>query len=224
MKPPDGDGARTPAGSATGGRVRERVVLASANPAKVVELRRILGERFDLVPRPPQVPEVVEDADTFEGNARLKAVALVEATGLPALADDSGLEVDALAGEPGVFSARYAGPDATDPQNTARLLDELADVADPADRTARFRCVLVLRRPDGDEIVAEGSCEGRIAAGPAGDRGFGYDPVFIPEPGDGRTFAELPEDEKNSISHRGRAIAELDRVLAAGAAGAGQLG
>lgn len=197
------------------GGPRERVVLASANPKKVAELRNILGDRFDLVPRPPDVPEVVEDADSFEGNARLKATALCQATGLSALADDSGLEVDALDGAPGVRSARFAGEDADDEANTTRLLDELAGIRDPARRTARFRCVLVLRRPDGSETVASGRCEGRIAAEASGDGGFGYDPVFVPVPGDGRTFAELADAEKNAVSHRGAALAELDRLLAA---------
>src|SRR5699024_6130116 len=132
------------------------------NDGKVGEIRAILGDRFELVPRPSTVPEVVEDAESFEGNARLKAVALADATGLTALADDSGLEVDALGGEPGVHSARFAGNDADDADNTALLLARLDGVEDPHARTARFRCVIVLRRPDGFEIVADGSCEGRI--------------------------------------------------------------
>lgn len=193
----------------------EPVVLASANPKKVIELRQVLGDRFDLVPRPDDVPDVVEDADTFVGNARLKAVALVEATGKPALADDSGLEVDALDGEPGVFSARYAGEDASDEDNVVKLLGALADRPDPADRTARFRCVIVLRWPDGREVVADGSCEGVIVDAPRGEGGFGYDPVFVPNDGDGRTFAELPAEAKHAISHRGQAIARLVEALAA---------
>jgi XTP/dITP diphosphohydrolase len=193
----------------------EPVVLASANPKKVIELRQVLGDRFDLVPRPDDVPDVVEDADTFVGNARLKAVALVEATGKPALADDSGLEVDALDGEPGVFSARYAGEDASDEDNVVKLLGALADRPDPADRTARFRCVIVLRWPDGREVVADGSCEGVIVDASRGEGGFGYDPVFVPNDGDGRTFAELPAEAKHAISHRGQAIARLVEALAA---------
>lgn len=187
------------------------VVLASANPKKAAEIAEILGDRVALVPRPPEVPDVVEDADTFEGNARLKAVALVEATGLAALADDSGLQVDALGGEPGVFSARYAGEGASDEDNVARLLRELDAVGavEPSARTARFRAVLVLRRPDGAEVVVEGSVEGTIAAGPRGDGGFGYDPVFVPVDGDGRTFGEMGAAEKHAISHRGRALAAL---------------
>ncbi|MCB0976892.1 MAG: RdgB/HAM1 family non-canonical purine NTP pyrophosphatase [Acidimicrobiales bacterium] len=196
----------------TGGDGRETVVLASANPKKVAELRAVLGDTFDLVARPADVPDVVEDADTFVGNARLKAVALVEATGSAALADDSGLEVDALGRRPGVRSARFAGEDATDEENVTKLLTDL-DRVEAQDRRARFRCVIVLRRPDGTEIVAEGTCEGTIAAERSGDSGFGYDPVFVPDDGDGRTFAQMEAAEKNAISHRGRAIAELVAAL-----------
>lgn len=189
------------------------VVLASANPKKAAEIAQILGDRLELVPRPPEVPDVVEDADTFEGNARLKAVALVGATGLAALADDSGLEVDALGGAPGVRSARYAGEEATDADNVTKLLAALADQPDPADRTARFRCTIVLRRPDGTEVVVSGAVEGHIAATPQGEGGFGYDPVFVPAEGDGRTFAQLPAADKHAISHRGRALAALVAAL-----------
>jgi XTP/dITP diphosphohydrolase len=187
------------------------VVLASANPKKAAEIAEILGDRVALVPRPSEVPDVVEDADTFEGNARLKAVALVEATGMAALADDSGLEVDGLGGEPGVFSARYAGEGASDEDNVARLLRELDAVGavESSARTARFRAVLVLRRPDGIEVVVEGSVEGTIATGTRGEGGFGYDPVFVPTDGDGRTFGEMGAAEKHAISHRGRALAAL---------------
>jgi XTP/dITP diphosphohydrolase len=191
----------------------ERVVLASANPKKAAEIRAILGDRVELVPRPEGVPEVVEDGDTFEDNARLKAVALVAATGLAALADDSGLEVDALGGAPGVRSARYAGERATDADNVAKLLAALADRTDPEDRAARFRAVVVLRRPDGSEEVAAGSVEGRIAPAPRGESGFGYDPVFVPVEGDGSTFAEMGPDAKHAISHRGRALRALLALL-----------
>lgn len=187
----------------------EPVVLASANPEKAAEITAILGDRLHLVPRPPEVPDVPEDADTFEGNARLKAVALVGATGLAALADDSGLVVDALGGAPGVFSARYAGKGATDSDNVAELLAALGDGTVAADRTARFRCVVILRRPDGSEVVAEGTVEGHIATRPSGGGGFGYDPVFVPEDGDGRTFAQLDPEAKHAISHRGRALRSL---------------
>lgn len=192
----------------------EPVVLASANPHKAAEIAAIVGERFTLVPRPAEVAEVVEDADTFEGNARLKAASLAEATGLAALGDDSGLVVDALDGAPGVHSARYAGDHATDADNVAKLLAALADRPDPVDRRARFRCVVVLRRPDGTELVVDGSVEGTLAESPRGTNGFGYDPVFVPDDGDGRTFAEMAGDEKHAISHRGRALAALQAALA----------
>jgi XTP/dITP diphosphohydrolase len=192
------------------------VVLASANPKKAKEIVEILGDRISLVPRPAEVPEVIEDADTFEGNARLKAVALVEATGLAALADDSGLEVDALGGEPGVFSARYAGEDATDGDNVVKLLASLeaAGATAPDQRTARFRAVLVLRRPDGHEVVVSGAVEGTIAPAPRGPGGFGYDPVFVPADGDGRTFGEMDAAAKHAISHRGRSLRTLVTRLA----------
>ncbi len=194
---------------------REPVVLASANPKKAAEIEAIAGHALHLVPRPASVPEVVEDADTFEGNARLKAEALVAATGLAALADDSGLEVEALGGAPGVHSARYAGAQATDADNVARLLAELGALEPDAQRgrRARFRCVLVLRRPDGSEVVAEGEVAGVIAGEPRGSGGFGYDPVFVPDDGDGSTFAELTAEAKHRISHRGRALAALVTAL-----------
>lgn len=188
---------------------RTPIVLASANPKKAAEIVEILGDHLELVPRPAEVPDVVEDADTFVGNARLKAVALVAATGLAAVADDSGLEVDALGGAPGVRSARYAGDGATDRDNVEKLLAALADRPDPADRTARFQAVVVLRRPDGTELVAGGTVEGHIADAPRGSGGFGYDPVFVPADGDGRTFGEMSQDDKHAISHRGRALRSL---------------
>ena len=191
-----------------------RVVVASANPKKVAELDAILAgvaPELQLIARPSDVPEVIEDANTFIGNARLKAVALVDATGDSALADDSGLEVDRLGGAPGVLSARYAGDLASDADNVALLLDELTrdGAVEPEQRTARFRCVIVLRDPDGVEVVAEGSVEGTIAPEPAGHGGFGYDPVFVPTEGFGRTFAEMTAEEKHEISHRGRALRSL---------------
>jgi XTP/dITP diphosphohydrolase len=192
--------------------VPSRLVLASANPKKAAEIAEVVAAiaagQVELVPRPSDVPEVVEDADTFEGNARLKAVALAEATGLAALADDSGLVVDALDGAPGVRSARYAGESATDTDNVARLLRELEGVP-PEARTARFECVVIIRWPDGRETVASGRVDGRIAAVPVGDGGFGYDPVFVPDEGDGRTFGQFDPDAKHVISHRGRALRAL---------------
>jgi XTP/dITP diphosphohydrolase len=189
-----------------------KLVLATNNPDKADEIRAVLrdaGLDVELVPRPDDVPEVDETGPTLEDNARLKAVALCEATGLAAVADDSGLEVDALGGAPGVWSARYAGEGATDQDNVDKLLAALAAHPDPGDRSARFQSVVVLRRPDGSEVVAAGSVEGHIADAPRGPGGFGYDPVFVPVDGDGRTFGEMTQDEKHAISHRGRALRDL---------------
>lgn len=190
-----------------------RLVLATANPDKVAEIAEILGSAVELVPRPAGVPDVVEDAPTLEGNARLKACALVEATGEPSVADDTGLEVDALGGAPGVWSARYAGEAATYADNVAKLLREL-DGVPPSRRTARFRTVALARWPDGREVVAQGVVEGVIVDAGRGESGFGYDPVFVPTDGDGRTFAEMTSAEKHEISHRGRAFRALATRLA----------
>lgn len=189
-----------------------RLVVATANADKVVEIAAVLAG-MDLVPRPGSVPDVDETGDTLEENARLKAVAIVEATGEPAVADDTGLEVAALGGAPGVYSSRYAGPHATYADNVAALLRALEGAAD---RGARFRTVALVRFPDGREVVAEGVVPGHIALEPSGDGGFGYDPVFVPE-GHDRTFAQMSSEEKNAVSHRGRAF----RALAAGLAGEG---
>ena len=191
------------------------LVTASANPDKVAEIAAILGPAVELAPRPASVGEVVEDADTLEGNARLKAVAIAEASGEAAVADDTGLEVDALGGAPGVCSARYAGEGATYAENVAKLVDELTRVgaATPEERTARFRTVALVRWPDGREVSAEGVVTGHIAVRPRGTRGFGYDPVFVPDRADGspggRTFAEMTAEEKHAVSHRGRAFRSL---------------
>ena len=182
-----------------------RLVVATANPDKAVEIAAMLPG-FEVVPRPPGLPDVDETADTLEGNARLKAVAVCEATGEVAVADDTGLEVVALGGRPGVRAARYAGLGATYTDNVAKLLAELDGVAD---RRARFRTVALARFPDGREVVAEGTVEGAIAAAPRGSAGFGYDPVFVPDDGDGRTFAEMTRAEKEAVSHRGRAFRAL---------------
>jgi len=189
-----------------------RVACASANPHKVAEIIDLMGGVVDLVPRPQDLADVVEDADTLEGNARLKAVAVCAATGLPALADDTGLEVDALDGAPGVITARFAGVGATDSQNRQKMVQEL-DGKDTAHRSARFRTVALLRFPDGREIVAHGVCEGSIALLEIGDRGFGYDALFIPFGGDGRTFAQMTIEEKHELSHRGRAFRALAQML-----------
>lgn len=185
---------------------RLRVVSATTNRGKLAEIATIVGDRLDIVARPADVPDVVEDAPTLHGNARLKASALVAATGLPAIADDTGLEVAALDGRPGVHTGRFAGDDATDAGNRAHLLAELDG---RADRAARFRTVALLRWPDGGEVVAVGTCDGTIATAERGDRGFGYDALFIPDDGDGRTFAEMSAGEKDALSHRGRALRDL---------------
>jgi XTP/dITP diphosphohydrolase len=194
-----------------------RLVLASANPDKAAEIAAVLADAIevDLVPRPAEVPDVVEDGDTLLDNARLKARALVSATGLAAVADDTGLEVDALGGAPGVYSARFAGEDVTYADNVAKLLAELAARPDRGgDRRARFRTVALVAFPDGDEVWTEGTVEGSITDEVRGDRGFGYDPVFVPSDGDGRTFAEMTGAEKQEISHRGRAFRALAAALA----------
>ena len=189
---------------------RVRLVVASANPDKVAEIAAILDGLVDLLPRPPEVPEVVEDADTLIGNALLKASAICAATGLPAVSDDTGLFVDALDGAPGVYAARFAGPDATYADNRRKLLAELGDTDQ---RAAQFISAVVVMWPDGRQLAVEGVCRGMIATAELGDRGFGYDPVFIPDDGDGRSFAQMTDAEKNSLSHRARALAALLAAL-----------
>ncbi|MCE2854867.1 MAG: RdgB/HAM1 family non-canonical purine NTP pyrophosphatase [Ilumatobacteraceae bacterium] len=186
------------------------IVCATANAHKVTELETLLGAVVRLVPRPSTLGEVDETADTLEGNALLKARAVSAHTALVALADDTGLEVDALAGRPGVHSARFAGNDADDAQNRAKLLTDLVEVTT---RSARFRTVLALVYPDGRELLVEGLCDGSIAHEERGVMGFGYDSIFIPDDGDGRTFAEMGPEAKNVISHRSRAINSLRSVL-----------
>jgi XTP/dITP diphosphohydrolase len=193
-----------------------QLVLASANPDKAAEIRAVLSDALavDLVPRPPEVPDVVEDGETLLDNARLKAVALVAATGLAAVADDTGLEVDALGGAPGVYSARYAGEGVTYADNVAKLLVELGRLDDQGGtRRARFRTVALSAFPDGSELWAEGVVEGAIALTEMGDGGFGYDPVFLPDDGGGRSFAQMTPEEKHAISHRGRAFRALAKAL-----------
>ncbi len=194
------------------------LVCASANPDKVAEMVAVLDGIVVLLPRPPELPEVVEDAPDLAGNARLKAGAVARHAGVSALADDTGLEVDALDGAPGVLSARFAGPDATYDENVTRLLAEL-DGVEPSVRTACFRTVAMVVRPDGSAISAEGVVRGRITTERRGAGGFGYDCVFQPDEGDGLTFAEMGRDAKHSISHRGRALRALAEKLAAGSRG-----
>jgi XTP/dITP diphosphohydrolase len=196
--------------------IGHRVVLATNNPKKLSELRRIVAETasdvriLGLADVPPY-PEPAETERTFEGNALLKAHACVAATGLPALADDSGLAVDVLNQMPGVRSARWAGPDASDEENNALLLRQLGDVP-AADRTARFVCAMALVLPDGAEHVRLGEMQGRIAVSPAGQNGFGYDPLFVAD-GYTVTNGELEPSAKDAISHRGRAVRAIVPVL-----------
>jgi XTP/dITP diphosphohydrolase len=191
-----------------------RLVLATGNKGKAAEIELLLGAvpGLELLPRPVDVPEPVEDGDTLLDNARIKARALVDATGEAAVADDTGLEVAALDGAPGVHTARYAGVDVTYEDNWRKLLAELGD---EADRRAQWRTIALVLRPDGSEVWAEGTCDGAITRQAVGAEGFGYDPVFVPDEGDGRTFAELTREEKNAVSHRGRAFRALARLLEA---------
>ena len=184
------------------------LVCASANPDKVAEMAEVLEGHAVLLPRPAGMGEVVEDADTLEGNAILKARAVCDFAGAAALADDTGLEVDALGGAPGVYSARYAGPDASYADNLARLLAEMRDVP-PSQRAARFRTVAAVCFPDGTSLSAEGAVEGVITTEPRGAGGFGYDPVFAPDEAGGLTFSEMGPAAKNAMSHRARALRAL---------------
>jgi XTP/dITP diphosphohydrolase len=185
---------------------RMKLLISTRNEHKLKEIRQILSlpgiDILDLSAF-PQAPEVEEDLDTFEGNAIKKAMVLAEFTGLWTLADDSGLEVDALDGAPGVWSARYAGEPVSHAANNRKLLGELSDADD---RGAQFRCVIALVLPGDAPRTVMGLCRGRIATELHGQAGFGYDPVFVPD-GETRTFAQMTDDEKNAISHRGRALA-----------------
>ena len=201
------------AGPAGPGAERPVLTLATANAGKVTELVALLGDRYDIRPRPADLADTVEDRDTLEGNAAKKAREVLARCGTLAVADDSGLFVAALGGHPGVHTARYAGPDATHDQNIDKLLAALAPYPDPVDRGAEFRTVIVAAWPDGREIVVEGRVPGRITDGRRGGDGFGYDPVFAPDEGDGRTFAQMTLAEKNRISHRARAIEALLAAL-----------
>ena len=185
------------------------LTLATANPGKVTELVSLLGDRYEIRPRPADLAETDEDGDTLEANARKKAGEVVAHCGTLAVADDSGLFVAALGGRPGVHTARFAGPDATHDENIDLLLAELSSRPDPGGRNAEFRTVIVAAWPGGRELVVEGRVPGTITAERRGSDGFGYDPVFVPDEGDGRTFAEMPLEAKNRISHRARAIAAL---------------
>jgi XTP/dITP diphosphohydrolase len=185
------------------------VVVASKNPDKIAEVEAVLE---DISPQIEVVtgyewPDVEETEDTLVGNALLKAEAVAAATGLPAIADDTGLEVDALGGAPGVHAARFAGPEATYEENVAKLLSELEGVAE---RGARFRTVIAMVAPGEEPVIAEGVMEGEIATEPRGSNGFGYDPVFLVG---SKTYAEMTDEEKNAVSHRGRALLALAAQL-----------
>ncbi len=190
------------------------LVLASNNQGKLREISQLLAPMGLTIKTAAQAgfnEEVEETGDTFEANAKLKACTVAKALGLPALADDSGLAVEALGGAPGVYSARYAGPGASDADRSRKLLRELAQV--PLEkRDAAFVCVMACCLPSGQVLTAEGRLQGRIALAPAGNNGFGYDPVFE-LPDRGCTVAELTAEEKNAISHRGRALRKLARDL-----------
>lgn len=188
-----------------------QLVCASANPDKVAEIQALLADVVDLLPRPADVPDVIEDADSLRGNARLKAAAIVAATGLPAVADDTGLEVDALEGAPGVYTARYAGEGCSYADNRAKMLDELDGVTH---RAAAFKTVALVLWPDGDELAVEGVCSGTISTEERGDAGFGYDAIFAPDEANGLTFSEMSAEAKHAISHRGRAFRSLLNELA----------
>jgi XTP/dITP diphosphohydrolase len=188
-------------------------VLATANPDKAREMRAILAPLgIELFERPSDVPDVEETEETLEGNALLKARVLARVAGLAAIADDTGLFVDALDGRPGVRSARYAGEGASYEQNVAKLLKELDDVEEP--RTARFRTVIAVARPAGASFSVSGVLEGVITRSPIGAGGFGYDPVFAPLGARGRTLAQLSPEEKNERSHRALALRALVEELA----------
>ena len=198
--------------------IPQKIVLATRNKGKIREVKEILGNlgiEFLTLDGLGPIPEVEEDGKTFLDNAVKKAREISSYTGLPALADDSGLEVDRLSGAPGVYSARFAGPDASDADRYEKLLSLLDGVPED-ERAARFRCAVALALPGGEVITAEGSCDGRIADHPRGAGGFGYDPVFISRDL-GITFAEASAELKNSVSHRRRALLKLKGMLERGA-------
>ena len=193
----------------------EKVILASRNKGKIKEIGDILG-RYDMtvVSRDDAglpIDEVEETGETFEENSYIKAKAILDVAGVPTVADDSGLMVDALGGAPGVYSARYAGEDCTYEDNNRKLLDALAGVPDEK-RSARFVSVITMLWPDGRKIVARGECEGRILTETRGEGGFGYDPLFVPE-GYDISFGEMSPEEKNKISHRAKALMKLESIL-----------
>ena len=193
----------------------EKVILASRNKGKIKEIGDILG-RYDMIVVSRDdaglpIDEVEETGETFEENSYIKAKAILDVAGVPTVADDSGLMVDALGGAPGVYSARYAGENCTYEDNNRKLLSALAGVPDEK-RSARFVSVITMLWPDGRKIVARGECEGRILTETRGEGGFGYDPLFVPE-GYDISFGEMSPEEKNKISHRAKALMKLESIL-----------
>jgi len=189
-----------------------KLVVASKNSGKIKEFRRILqldSQGIELV-IDIDIPEVAETGSTFEENALLKAISIAKLTGIPAIADDSGLAIDALDGAPGILSARWSG--GGDKENIKKVLDEIKDVPD-SKRSAKFVAVIALAKPSGENLIVRGELEGSIRRAPVGDNGFGYDPIFEPITGDGRTLAELDPSEKDAISHRSLALAQITPLI-----------
>ena len=195
-------------------RITTKIMLSTRNSGKAREFANFFAELgWEVEPLPADAPEVIEDGDTFSANAIKKAEQISRHYNRPALADDSGLEVDALGGRPGVYSARYSGENATDQANNAKLLQELQGVA-PQERTARFVSAIALARPGQETVVAFGTVEGQILESPRGEGGFGYDPLFL-LPQANQTLAEMPIEHKNRISHRAHAMRNLIDILKA---------
>jgi XTP/dITP diphosphohydrolase len=196
------------------GRLKMEIVLATRNKKKIEEIKRVIRDMpvsLLTIDDFQECPEVKEEGFTFQENAVRKAMAIAHCTGKPSLADDSGLEVYSLSNAPGVFSSRYAGESATDRKNVEKLLHEMRSIVND-ERNARFVCCLALAFPDGRVEIFSGQVEGRIGREPKGSRGFGYDPLFYPE-GRNKTFAEMPADEKDTLSHRGKALREFQKYL-----------
>ncbi|MCK8825341.1 XTP/dITP diphosphatase [Fuchsiella alkaliacetigena] len=192
----------------------KKLLIATGNEDKVKEINELLAELEVEVITPAQIggiPEVVEDGETLEENAVKKASEVHEATGLATIADDTGLLVDALDGRPGVYSARYAGEDASYEDNNSKLLEELAGLP-KSERSAKFQTIIALVDLKGKAHIIEGTCKGHIALEPLGENGFGYDPIFIPK-GYKKTFAQLTPQEKNEVSHRGKALLKIKNYI-----------
>jgi XTP/dITP diphosphohydrolase len=205
------------------GAVRPRLVLATRNAGKVREIAAIydhLGIAWLSLADVPHIGAVAEEGETYAANAAGKARTVAVAARLPALADDSGVEIDALGGAPGIHSARFLGPSATDAERNARIIQELEDISE-AKRTARYVAAVAVALPDGSVRVFEGACEGWIVRAPRGTGGFGYDPIFVPV-GETRTMAEIPAEIKNRISHRARALHAAERYVVEVLRGHGQ--